>query len=131
MKIIFYASFYTANHVYVPMWVRTAWCIEGLKAKNELRPFIYLKVILKKKSKYCLNSILLLDAKLLINMNYLEFFLFENVYRYKKFDKTFYTCWCDRLIMVSKKVTLVKICQLNYCEISCVLLFFFLEVLNS
>ena len=46
----------------------------------------------KKKSKYCLNSILLLDAKLVINMNHLEFFLFENVYRHKKFDKTFYTC---------------------------------------
>jgi len=44
-----------------------------------------------KKSKYFLNSIILLDAKLLINMNHLEIY-FDNVYRCKKFDKTFHTC---------------------------------------
>ena len=30
----------------------------------------------KKKYKYCLNSILLLDAKLLTNINHLDFFFF-------------------------------------------------------
>ena len=50
---------------------------------------------------------LVLNAKLLlINMNYVEFFLFRNFID-KKFDKIFYTYWRDKLIMVSKRVVLV------------------------
>ena len=49
----------------------------------------------KKKYKYCLNSILLLDAKLLTNINHLDFFFFFFFFgEYldaKKFDKTFHT----------------------------------------
>ena len=50
---------------------------------------------------------LVLNAKLLlINMNYIEFFLFRNFID-KKFDKIFHTYWRDKLIMVSKRVVLV------------------------
>ena len=39
-------------------------------------------------------------------MNHIEFFFIENLDT--KFDKIFYTCQHDRLIVVSKKVMLVE-----------------------
>ena len=51
---------------------------------------------------------LVLDVKLLlINMNNVENSFFKKVYRYKKFDKTFYTDWCSKLIVVSERVMLI------------------------
>ena len=65
-----------------------AWCILGPKAKID--HFVW-------------------DAKLLlINMNYVEFFFFlKKFYKQKKFDKIFHTCWCGKLIVVSKTMILV------------------------
>ena len=51
---------------------------------------------------------LVLDVKLLlINMNNVENSFFKKVYRYKKFDKTFYISWCSKLIVVSERVMLI------------------------
>ena len=45
---------------------------------------------------------LVLDVKLLIN--HVEFFFLQKIYRHKTIDKTFHSCWFDRLKVVSKKV---------------------------
>ena len=56
----------------------------------------------KAKINYLVSYIKLL----LVNMNYLDFFFFclKKFINAKKFDKTFYIFWCDRLIVVSKRV---------------------------
>ena len=56
----------------------------------------------KAKINYLVSYIKLL----LVNMNHLEFFFFglKKFINTKKFDKTFYIFWCDRLIVVSKRV---------------------------
>ena len=57
----------------------------------------------KAKINYLVSYIKLL----LVNMNHLEFFFFFGLKKFintKKFDKTFYIFWCDRLIVVSKRV---------------------------
>ena len=78
--------------VYLCTWV--AWCIWELTSKIELRSYIYIYDILKNiLLKFCF---LALYVKLLIDINCVCII-----------DKTFYNYWCDRLIVVTKKVILV------------------------